>query len=380
MRHLLRAMSLLLALLIALVAIPTAPLTAQTAERCFAETGLCISGPIRAYWERGGGLPVFGLPITPQSVELVEGQPLQVQWFERDRLEIQIDGRVTAGRLGVERLVQLGTPWQPGPAGPAAPGCVTFTETGHQVCGAFAAFWRANGGLERFGLPVTGEFTIELEGRPYTVQYFERRRFELHPEIGPNAVLLGLLGAEVRANAAPAQPISFSGSGQQVTPEFVLPASFTQVSLSHQGQRNFIVWAYRASGREDLLANAIGEYSGVALLQGAPGERLYLEVKADGPWTVTISAVGFDNGAASFSGRGDMVSPLFAPSSQGPQPYRFTHDGQRNFVVWLRCAGGADLGQNEIGPLDVTGVVRFTQGPCLWEIRADGNWSITPAR
>ncbi|GAB4432116.1 MAG: hypothetical protein OHK0015_19250 [Chloroflexi bacterium OHK40] len=183
-----------------------APAAAQADQRCFAETGLCISGPIRAYWERGGGLPVFGLPITPQSVELVEGQPLQAQWFERDRLEIQADGRVTAGRLGVERLAQLGTPWQPGPGAPASPGCAAFPETGHQVCGAFAAYWRANGGLERFGLPVTGEFTTELEGRPYTVQYFERRRFELHPEIGPSAVLLGLLGSEVRANAAPAQP------------------------------------------------------------------------------------------------------------------------------------------------------------------------------
>lgn len=88
---------------------------------------------------------------------------------------------------------------------------------------------------------MTGEFVTELEGRPYTVQYFERRRFELHPEIGSDAVLLGLLGPEVRANAAPAQPISFSGSGQQVTPEFALPAGFTQVTVSHQGQRNFIV-------------------------------------------------------------------------------------------------------------------------------------------
>lgn len=379
MRRLVSAFGPLLVILIILAA-PAVPTAAQAGERCFAETGLCISGPIRAYWERGGGLPVFGLPITPQSVELVEGQPLQAQWFERDRLEIQADGRVTAGRLGVERLAQMGTPWQPGPNSPAGPGCTAFPETGQQVCGAFAAYWRANGGLERFGLPVTGEFTAELEGQQYTVQYFERRRFELHPEIGPNAVLLGLLGSEVRANAAPAQPISFSGSGQQVTPEFALPASFTQVSLSHQGQRNFIVWAYKASGREELLANAIGGYTGTALLQGTPGERLYLGVQADGPWTLTISAVGFDNGAASFSGRGDSVSPLFTPPAQGPRPYAFSHDGQRNFIVWLRCAGGDDLAQNTIGPAGGSAVVRFAQGPCLWEVRADGNWSITPSQ
>jgi hypothetical protein len=173
------------------------PAAAQGEQRCFPETGQCISGPIRAYWERNGGLAVFGLPITPRAAAMVEGASLEVQWFERDRLEIQPSGQVTAGRLGVERLEQLGTPWQQSPSAPGGPGCTAFPETGHQICGAFAAYWRANGGLERFGFPVTGEFVTELEGRPYTVQYFERRRFELHPEVGPNAVLLGLLGREV---------------------------------------------------------------------------------------------------------------------------------------------------------------------------------------
>jgi hypothetical protein len=199
----------LLALLLYTFALFAAPAQAQPDQRCFPETGQCIAGPIRAYWERNGGLAVFGFPITAQAAETVEGTPLQVQWFERDRLEIQPDGRVTAGRLGVERLEQLSTPWQQGSAAPAGPGCTAFPETGHQICGAFAAYWRANGGLERFGFPVTGEFTAELEGRPYTVQYFERRRFELHPEIGPNVVLLGLLGREVfNARQGGPQPVA----------------------------------------------------------------------------------------------------------------------------------------------------------------------------
>ncbi len=182
------------------------PAPAAPDQRCFAETNQCIAGPIRSYWERNGGLPVFGFPIAAQAQEVVEGRTLQVQWFERDRLEIQTSGLVTAGRLGVERLAQLGTPWQPGANTPAGPGCTTCAETGHQMCGAFAAYWRANGGLERFGFPVTGQFQTVLEGQTYTVQYFERRRFELHPEIGPNAVLLGLLGREVRTGAPGAPP------------------------------------------------------------------------------------------------------------------------------------------------------------------------------
>ena len=183
------------------------PDTPPADQRCFPETSQCIAGPIRAYWEQGGGLAVFGFPITAQAAEVVEGRALQAQWFERDRLEIQADSSVTAGRLGAERLEQLGTPWQRGPGAPAGAGCLAFAETGHQACGAFAQYWQANGGLARFGLPLTGEFQAQLEGKPYTVQYFERRRFERHPEVGPKAVLLGLLGREVLgARQAPPAP------------------------------------------------------------------------------------------------------------------------------------------------------------------------------
>ena len=33
-------------------------------QRCFPETGQCISGNIRAFWQNNGGLAVFGYPIT----------------------------------------------------------------------------------------------------------------------------------------------------------------------------------------------------------------------------------------------------------------------------------------------------------------------------
>ena len=56
---------------------------AQQNERCFPETGACISGRIREFWEQNGGLAVFGLPLAPQQQETLEGQALQAQWFER---------------------------------------------------------------------------------------------------------------------------------------------------------------------------------------------------------------------------------------------------------------------------------------------------------
>src|SRR3954453_898157 len=92
------ALVVLLALLIALTAGSTA--YAQSGERCFPETNQCIAGPIRAYWERNGGLSIFGYPISPQRVETIEGQPFPVQWFQRDRLEEHGPVGVLAGRLG----------------------------------------------------------------------------------------------------------------------------------------------------------------------------------------------------------------------------------------------------------------------------------------
>src|SRR5687768_6748029 len=67
---------------------PEGAARAQVGRRCFPETGFCIEGRIRQFWEQSGGLPAFGFPIGPQREELVEGRPAQVQWFERHRLEL----------------------------------------------------------------------------------------------------------------------------------------------------------------------------------------------------------------------------------------------------------------------------------------------------
>ncbi len=76
-------------------------------------------------------------------------------------------------------------------------GCRTFTETGKTVCGRFLDYWTTHGGLSQQGFPISSEFTevSDLNGQPYTVQYFERSVFEKHPEnVAPNDVLLSQLG------------------------------------------------------------------------------------------------------------------------------------------------------------------------------------------
>src|SRR4051794_18338148 len=67
---------------------------------------------------------------------------------------------------------------QPAAAAADGPSAVYFPVTGHNVADPFLAYWRTHGALAIFGYPLTE--LIERDGMQ--VQYFERARFELHPE------------------------------------------------------------------------------------------------------------------------------------------------------------------------------------------------------
>jgi|GEM_PF-2233769 len=224
---------LVLALVLLAGMLPAGPARAQSGQFCFEATGLCISGRIREFWAQNDGLRVFGLPITPLQEEQIEGRPVQVQWFERNRLELHPENArpydVLIGRLGADRLAQEGRDWGRFPKSEPQGDCRYFPETGHNACGAVLRAWRALGveldgrpgtseaeSLALFGLPLSGPRTETLsDGREYVVQWFERARFELHTVFAPpNDVLLGLLGAEMvdarRLNPAPDSAVRFT--------------------------------------------------------------------------------------------------------------------------------------------------------------------------
>jgi hypothetical protein len=82
--------------------------------------------------------------------------------------------------------------------GPDTGSRVYFAATGHTLQGAFYEYWKSHGGLWLFGYPLSEEYqeVNATDGKVYTVQYFERQRFELHPEAPAEyRVLLGLLGS-----------------------------------------------------------------------------------------------------------------------------------------------------------------------------------------
>jgi len=112
-----------------------------------------------------------------------------------------------------------------------------FAATGHSLGGAFRRFWETRGGLARFGYPLTEE-VIEPEpgsGRPRTVQYFERARFEHFPELSgtPYEVQLSRLGETALQQAgidwralpsqseAPPECRLFPETGRSLCPPFL---------------------------------------------------------------------------------------------------------------------------------------------------------------
>lgn len=157
-----------------------------------------VAAPFLAYWRMHGGLAILGYPLSREVAErLADGKTYRVQYFERARLEYHPENAapddVLLGQLG-----RAAHPAEP-PAAPL-PDALYFAETGHNVRAGFLDYWQANGGLVPFGYPLSEEFTEQLaDGNAYTVQYFERARFEWHPEAADPQyqVQLGQLGRQL---------------------------------------------------------------------------------------------------------------------------------------------------------------------------------------
>jgi hypothetical protein len=172
-------------------------------SRIFPETGKTVRGLFFDYWNKHGSLSQQGYPISELFGETsdLDGKPYTVQYFERAVFEYHPENaapfNVLLSHLGTFQYRKKYPNGAPDQRSNTSPGSVLFRETGKRVGGRFLQYWQQNGGLAQQGYPISDEFTevSDLNGITYTVQYFERAVFEMHPENKPPYdVLLSQLG------------------------------------------------------------------------------------------------------------------------------------------------------------------------------------------
>lgn len=167
---------------------PTPPPTSQA----FPETGQTVRGPFYAFFTQFGGLDRFGYPITGE----INDGGRTVQYLQRARMELFPEFAGTPWEVQLTLLGDLLTedrrPFVTTEAFQSGPGHRYFAETAHGVHGAFLRHFDERGGLDSFGYPISEEMVED----GLTVQYFQRARFEYHPQHAgtPYEVQLGLLG------------------------------------------------------------------------------------------------------------------------------------------------------------------------------------------
>lgn len=181
---------------------PPAPLPGTGSQEFI--TGQRSSGIFLNYWLNHGGVLQQGYPISPVIGEQsdLNNQIYTVQYYERAVFEYHPEEtdpqyKVLLSQLGTFQYRQKYPNGAPNQRANQDRGTLSFSQTGKKLGGSFLKYWQDHGGLAQNGYPLSDEFTevSDLDGKPYTVQYFERSVFEWHPENAPPYnVLLSQLG------------------------------------------------------------------------------------------------------------------------------------------------------------------------------------------
>ena len=188
--------------------------------------------------------------------------------------------------------------------------------------------------------------------------------------------------AVARSVAAPAPaPITLQGSGSNVSQNMPLNKGFTTFHFTYQGSSNFIVHLLDDQGKEvELLVNTIGSYDGT-VAYGLPAKGNYVaSIQASGPWSGAVEQPQLDSVAGDTGAQGTGNTVAYLHLDQGLRRLHFTHDGQRNFIVYIyNDAGNRSLLVNVIGAYDgtVPQTIGTGGGTFAIAIQADGNWSVS---
>jgi peptide/nickel transport system substrate-binding protein len=309
-----RTLFLVLALLLANFSLAFPTQAAQPGSRDL--NGFKVEGRFLEVWERQGSeqnnVYVNGLPITARRSELslVDGKTYETQWFERARFEAHPEyappNEVLLGLLGASLIEgrgaidpSTGKVRNPNDApflGVSKPedtdgtSKVWFPETRHTVSGKILEYWNKYGGLAQFGYPLSEPFReiSSHDGNLYEVQYFERNRFELHPEKRPPyEVELGLLGVQqYRLSPVPVVTLPISPPPDITSAKDTLTLAMSQAPAS-------LVPEFNGSYASQVASRPLF----LRVIASDPAGNLYPELAQYVPT--------LENGGAFYSGEGD---------------------------------------------------------------------------
>jgi hypothetical protein len=131
-----------------------------------------------------------------------------------------------------------------------------------------------------------------------------------------------------------------------------------------------------SDGRESLLVNTIGAYTGRKLINVADGSMTTsISIQAKGAWKLTVSGLDTIERVIGkpATGKGDSVVMMAGDFSSAT----IANKGKSNFIVTYVdvTAGRTGLAVNEIGSYQ--GTVRLP-GPAIIQVESSGTWTITP--
>jgi hypothetical protein len=244
----------------------------------FAQTGHFVKGDfLRYYRSVSNPTLLFGYPLTEQFTSK-DGKT--VQYFQRARFEVSTDPAqpVKLTPLGREmytpgRQLVINNPFA----------CRTFPETSYSVCFAFLEFFEQNGGITRFGYPIS---PFEFRNNQI-VQYFENARFEWRPGL-PEDQRIGLTDlGRIYFDQIGEDPGFLRPSDQDAGPNLVLSIrvrAFPEKAVTTSNDRQTVYVLV-----QDQNLRPVAGASGLARIRLASGESLQQSFASNNKGVGTLS-------------------------------------------------------------------------------------------
>lgn len=277
----------------------------------FPETGHYVKGAfLQFYTAAKDPKLVYGYPITEQ-ISARDGKT--VQYFQRARFELSPSNRVQLTPLG--RLTYK-------PQNPLLVnndnGCERYP-TGYNVCFTFLDFYKANGGANQFGNPISPFESAD----GLIVQYFEGARFEWRAGLGVEKwVVISDLGRvyfdEQKEDPAHLRPVQ--------------PSDATIKPVLSLKSRAFVLKAVTLKSGQQTIYVIVQDQTSVPVENASIKVVVHLTNNATQEYTLVTNAQGIGQVTFDFSGQkpGELVTIDVSVDYQG-----LTTTTTTSFRIWF---------------------------------------------